>query len=128
MGNFKDLLPRDKFDNDRVEMIKKMDRDKILPLLPGLFEWTQDMNWPVAISVVELLLTFPEEIVPHVQDVLSSNDDNWKYFILNDLVRNLPIESRVQFREYLTRVSEAPTNSELAEGLDETAKDILETI
>ena len=128
MGNFKDLLPRDKFDNDRVEMIKKMDRDKILPLLPGLFEWTQDMNWPVAISVVELLLTFPEEIVPHIQDVLSSNDDNWKYFILNDLVRNLPIESRVQFREYLTRVSEAPTNSELAEGLDETAKDILETI
>ena len=128
MGNFKDLLPRDKHDDDRVEMLKKMDRDKILPLLPGLFEWTQDMNWPVAISVVELLLTFPEEIVPHIQDVLSSNDDNWKYFILNDLVRNLPIESRVQFREYLTRVSEAPTNSELAEGLDETAKDILETI
>lgn len=128
MGNFKDLLPRDKFDNDRVEMIKKMDRDKILPLLPGLLEWTQDMNWPVAKSVVELLLTFPEEIVPHIQDVLSSNDDNWKYFILNDLVRNLRIESRVQFREYLTRVSEAPTNSELAEGLDEIAKDILETI
>lgn len=105
-----------------------MDRDKILPLLPGLLEWIQDMNWPVAKSVLELLLTFSEEIVPHVQDVLSSNDDNWKYFILNDLVRNLPIESRVQFREYLIRVSEAPTNNELAEGLDETAKDILETI
>lgn len=128
MGDFKDLLPRDKFDDDRVEMIKKMDRDKILPLLPGLLEWIQDMNWPVAKSVLELLLTFSEEIVPHVQDVLSSNDDNWKYFILNDLVRNLPIESRVQFREYLIRVSEAPTNNELAEGLDETAKDILETI
>lgn len=128
MSNFEDLLPRDKFDNDRVEMIKKMDRDKILLLLPGLLEWTQDMNWPVAKSVVELLLTFPEEIVPHIQDVLSSNDDNWKYFVLNDLVRKLPIESRVQFREYLTRVSEAPTHNELSEGLDETAKDILETI
>ena len=128
MGNFKDLLPRDKHDDDRVEMLKKMDRDKILPLLPGLLEWIQDMNWPVAESVLELLLTFPEEIVPHVQDVLSSNDDNWKYFILNDLVRNLPRESRVQFREYLTRVSETPTNNELAEGLDETAKEILETI
>ena len=128
MNNFEDLLPRDKFDHDRVEMIKKLDRHKILPLLPGLLEWTQDMNWPVAKSVVELLLTFPEEIVPHVQDVLSSNDDNWKYFVLNGLVRKLPIESRVQFRAYLTRVSEAPTRNERAEGLDETAKEILEMI
>ena len=104
-----------------------MDRDKILPLLPNLLEWIQDMNWPVATSVLELLLTFPEEIVVHVQDVLSSDDDNWKWFILNDLVIKLPIESRVQFREYLTRVSETPTHNELAEGLDEIAKEILET-
>ncbi|MFJ6266178.1 DUF5071 domain-containing protein [Lysinibacillus xylanilyticus] len=48
MENFEDLLPRHKFDNDRVELIKKMDRDKILPLLPNLLEWIQDMNWPVA--------------------------------------------------------------------------------
>ena len=127
MEKIEDLLPRHKFDNDRVEMIKKMDRDKILPLLPNLLEWIQDMNWPVATSVLELLLTFPEEIVVHVQDVLSSDDDNWKWFILNDLVIKLPIESRVQFREYLTRVSETPTHNELAEGLDEIAKEILET-
>ncbi|MEK4425992.1 DUF5071 domain-containing protein [Solibacillus sp. FSL K6-1523] len=128
MDNFKELLPRNKFDNDRVEMIKKMDRDKILPLLPNLLEWIQDMNWPVATSVLELLLTFPEEIIPHVQDVLSSDDDNWKWFILHYLVIELPIESRVQFREYLTRVSETPTHNELAEELDEIAKEILETI
>ncbi|MFJ6211704.1 DUF5071 domain-containing protein [Lysinibacillus sp. NPDC092081] len=59
-------------------MLKKLDRDKILPLLPNLLEWIQDMNWPVASSILELLLTFPEEIVPHVQNVLSSDDENWK--------------------------------------------------
>jgi hypothetical protein len=128
MESFKDLLPRHKFDDDRVEMIKKMDRDKILPLLPSLLEWIQDMNWPVAPSVLELLLTFPEEIVPHVQDVLSSEDDNWKWFILHFLVIELPVESRVQFKEYLTRVAETPTQNELAEELDEIAKEILETI
>ncbi|MEY9979218.1 DUF5071 domain-containing protein [Lysinibacillus sp. RC79] len=121
MENFEDLLPRHKFDNDRVEMIKKMDRDKILPLLPNLLEWIQDMNWPVAPSVLGLLLTFPEEIVPHVQDVLSSDDDNWKWFVLHFLVIELPVESRVQFREYLTRVAETPTHNELA-------KEILEII
>ncbi|MGE8002711.1 DUF5071 domain-containing protein [Lysinibacillus sp. NPDC093216] len=128
MENFEDLLPRYKFDNDRVEMIKKMDRVKILPLLPNLLEWIQDMNWPVAPSVLELLLTFPEDIVPHVQNVLSSDDDNWKWFILHFLVTELPVESRVQFREYLTRVAETPKHNELAEELDEIAKEILETI
>lgn len=128
MENFEDLLPRHKFDNDSVAMIKKMDRDKILPLLPKLLEWIQDMNWPVAPSVLGLLLTFPEEIVPHVQDVLSSDDDNWKWFILHFLVIKLPVESRVQFREYLTRVAETPTHNELAEEIDEIAKEILATI
>ncbi|MGE7942673.1 DUF5071 domain-containing protein [Lysinibacillus xylanilyticus] len=128
MENFEDLLPRHKFDNDSVEMIKKMDRDKILPLLPKLLEWIQDMNWPVAPSVLGLVLTFPEEIVPHVQDVLSSDDDNWKWFILHFLVIKLPVESRVQFREYLTRVAETPTHNELAEEIDEIAKEILATI
>ncbi|MGE8037985.1 DUF5071 domain-containing protein [Lysinibacillus sp. NPDC093692] len=128
MENFGDLLPRHKHDHDRVEIIKRMDRDQILPLLPNLLEWIQDMNWPVAPSVLELLLTFPEEIVPHVQDVLSSDDENWKWFILNFLVIELSVESKVQFREYLTRVVETPTPNELAEELDEIARAILETI
>lgn len=128
MKRFKDLLPRHKTDDERVKMIKKMDRDKILPLLPGLLEWIQDMNWPVAPSVLELLLNFPEEVVPHVQDVLSSDDDNWKWFILHFLVIELPVESRVQFKEYLTRVAETPTQNEIEEELDEIAKEILETI
>ncbi|MFJ6211152.1 DUF5071 domain-containing protein [Lysinibacillus sp. NPDC092081] len=128
MESFEELLPRHKHDHDRVEMIKKMDRDKILPLLPNLLEWIQDMNWPVAPSVLELLLTFPEEIVPYVQDVLSSDDDNWKWFILHFLVIELPVKLRVQFREYLTRVAETPTHNELAEELDDIAKEILETI
>ena len=86
------------------------------------------MNWPVTPRVLELLLTFPEEITPHVQDVLSSDDDNWKWFILHFLIFKMPVESRVQFREYLTRVAETPTDNELAEKLDEIAKEILETI
>ncbi|WP_241747109.1 DUF5071 domain-containing protein [Lysinibacillus sphaericus] len=86
------------------------------------------MNWPVAPSVLELLLTFQEEVVPHVQDVLSSDDENWKWFILNFLVIELPVESRVQFREYLTSVVETPTPNEFAEELDEIARAILETI
>ncbi|MGX2958806.1 DUF5071 domain-containing protein [Peribacillus sp. JNUCC 23] len=126
MENFEGLLPRNQYDVDWVEKIKKLDRNKNLPLLPDLLVFTQDMNWPVAPSVLEMLLTFPREIVPHVQDVLSSDDDNWKWFILHYLVIELPVESRVQFKEYLTKVAETPTQNELAEELDKIAKEILE--
>ena len=46
----------------------------------------------------------------------------------NSLVIKLPVESRVHFKEYLTRVAETPTQNELAEELDEISKEILGTI
>ncbi|MFC6040228.1 DUF5071 domain-containing protein [Paenisporosarcina macmurdoensis] len=52
MEKFENLLTRHKSDFERVE--KNMDRNKILPLLPGLLEWTKDINWPIAPSVMEL--------------------------------------------------------------------------
>ena len=108
MESFEGLLPRNQYDMDSVEKIKKLDRKIIIPLLPDLLVFTQDMNWPVAPSVLGILLTFPIEIVPHVQDVLSSDDDNWKWFILHFLIIKLPVDSRVQFKEYLTRLAKHP--------------------
>ena len=93
-----DLLPRNKFDFKRMNYIKKMDRSEIRPLLPGLMEWLQDLNWPIATEVVELLLTFPNEIVPLVKDVLATNDYVWKYWCLECVVKGLPVELRTKFK------------------------------
>ncbi|MFJ5790414.1 DUF5071 domain-containing protein [Lysinibacillus sp. NPDC093197] len=128
MEEFEVFLPRNKHDVDKVEEIKKLDSNILVSLLPELLVFTQDMNWPVAPGILEILLTFPKEIVPHVHAVLSSDDDNWKWFILHFLVIELPLESREQFKEYLTRVAETPTEVELAEELDEIAKEILATL
>lgn len=128
MEEFEVFLPRNKHDIDKVEEIKNLDRNILVSLLPDLLVFTQDMNWPVAPGILEILLTFPKEIVPHVHAVLSSDDDNWKWFILHFLVIELPLESREQFKEYLTRVAETPTEVELAEELDEMAKEILATL
>jgi len=122
------FLPRNVYDVDKVGEIKNLDRETLVSLLPDLLEFIQDMNWPVAPGILEILLTFPKEIVPHVQDVLSSDDDNWKWYILHFLVIELPLASRVHFKEYLIRVAENPTANELAEELDEIAKEILATL
>lgn len=128
MAGFEGLLPRDKYDIEKVEKLKKLDRNIVESLLPELLVFIQDTNWPVAPGVLEILLTFPKEIVPYVQDVLASDDDNWKWFILHFLVIELPVESRMQFTAYLSRVAETPTANELAEELDEIAKEILATL
>ncbi|MFJ7952499.1 DUF5071 domain-containing protein [Lysinibacillus sp. NPDC096418] len=62
------------------------------------------------------------------QSALSSDSDNWKWFILHSLVIKLPVETIVHFKEYLTRVAEPPTKNELAEELDEISKEIIGTI
>lgn len=128
MEGYEDYLPLNIYDVDKVEKLKKLDRNVLEPLLPDFLEYTQDMNWPVASGVVEILLTFPKEIVSHVQAILSSNDDNWKWFILHFLVIKLPVESQVQFKQYLIRVAQTPTQNEIAEELDEIAKEIVDML
>ena len=86
------------------------------------------MNWPIANEVAELLLTFPNEIVPLIKDVLATNDDVWKYWCLECLVKKLPIELQIQFQSELLRIIEKPTEGEKLEELDEIAMEILRVI
>ena len=86
------------------------------------------MNWPIANEVAELLLAFPNEIVPLIKDVLATNDDVWKYWCLECLVKKLPIELQLEFQSELIRIVETPTVGEKLEELDETAMEILRVI
>jgi hypothetical protein len=64
-------------------------------------------------------------MVPLIKDVLSANDDVWKYWCLKILVRRLPEEFRMSFKSELIRMAERPTAGEKIEELDETAMEIL---
>jgi hypothetical protein len=126
--NAQAVLPRNKHDFERVEEIKRLDRNKIISLLPQLLEWVQDFNWPIASEIVDLLLTFPEEIVPEMKKVLATNDYIWKYWCLWKLIKELPLEYRELFKEDLNRLSQHPTDDEKLEELDEIAAEILQTL
>ncbi|WP_102272307.1 DUF5071 domain-containing protein [Cytobacillus massiliigabonensis] len=128
MNSYEDYLPTDKHDFDRVHQLKQMERTALLPLLPDLMEWIQDMNWPIAREVAELLLTFPNELVPLIKEVLATNDDVWKYWCLIILAKKLPEDMRKHLKAELTRLVESPTAGEKLEELDEIAREILRTI
>lgn len=128
MKNYTEYLPRDKHDFERVNQLKNLSREELVLLLPGLMEWVQDMNWPIAEEVSELLLTCPDEIIPLIKDVLVTNDDIWKYWCLIILVEKLPKDLIVQLKSGLIRLVESPTAGEKLEELDEIALEILHMI
>lgn len=125
MPNLDDRLPRNKFDFERVNNIKKMEKKDIIPLLPGLLEWIQDMNWPIAPEVTEILIVFPKEMVPHIKNVFSTNDDIWKFWCLEYLVKKFPPSYRDLLKGDLMRLIEIPTEGEKLEEVDKKAKEIL---
>ncbi|MBS4209513.1 DUF5071 domain-containing protein [Bacillus sp. FJAT-50079] len=128
MNASKDCLPRNKHDFIRVYQLKSIKRSGLIHLLPGLMEWIKDMNWPIAKEVAELLLTFPNELVPLLKTVLATNDDVWKYWCLECLVKKLPVELQMQLKDELVRLAKEPKEGEKLEELDETAMEILRMI
>ena len=128
VNNYAEYLPRNKHDIERVDQLKNLSRKELMPLLPGLMEWIQDMNWPIATEVVEILLPFSNEIVPLVKDVLATNDDVWKYWCLECLVKRFPVELQMQLKNDLVRLVEKPTEGEKLEELAGAAMKILQVI
>ncbi|WP_088071950.1 DUF5071 domain-containing protein [Gottfriedia luciferensis] len=128
MNEISNLLPRDKFDFERVNELKQLNKSDLIPVLPNLLEWIQDMNWPIAKETAKLLLNFPSEIVPYIKIVLQSDDYIWKYWCLSELVKKLPIDSKILFKDELEKLANSPTPDEQLEELDEIALEILGTL
>lgn len=125
MDRLNDILPKDKFDIKAVEKLKVLECEEIIYLLSKLIEWIQDMNWVIAPKIAELLLGFPNEIIPHIRKVFETDDDIWKFWCLDVLVKNLPSDSRLMLKDDLIRLAERPTDGEKLEEVDVKAKEIL---
>ncbi len=119
------LLPKDKFDYTSIANIKKLKRSEVIPLLPGLWEWVQDMNWPIAPGIAGILLEYPNEIVPLIKSVFNTDDCGWKYWCLLKLLPKLLKEHLHLLKHELQRLVESPTKNEKLEELDILAADIL---
>ncbi|MCM3115722.1 DUF5071 domain-containing protein [Neobacillus sp. MER 74] len=125
MEHLNHLHPKDKFDIDTVDKIKELNREEIISLLPKLLEWIQDMNWVIAPKIAELLLDFPNEIIPHIRKVFETEDDIWKFWCLEVLVKKLPSEPITMLKNDLIRLAEKPSEGEKLEEVDVKAKEIL---
>ena len=121
------LIPQNKYDLAQVKSVIEMGYPKVAPILPQLLEWLQDMNWPVARPLASFLTTIGEPLIPHVVNILRTDDHIWKYWVLSSVVSESSVMAKALSQE-LERLANTPTKEECEEDLPEIAKDILEKI
>lgn len=124
--DIRECLPRDKFDYEAVRKLSEFSDVELKVIIPELMEWLQDGNWPISKPVEDILLRLGEDLVPHIKDVLQTQDSSWEYFILVGLIDRLPISHLSMLRSDLVRILESPTHDEILEELDEVIVELLE--
>lgn len=124
-AGLEDCVPRDKHDADAVRRARALGFPTIDPILPDLLEWVQDINWPVAPLVVDLLEEAGPAIAPHILAILRSDDDVWKYHVIERCAPSWSPEIWVTVAEDVTRLRDRPSPSERAEEVDIVAREAL---
>ena len=117
-----DLIPKHKDDQVVIAALKKLSFEEIKPIVPDLLEWLQDINWPIAGPVAEVLEPFSHKIVPEIIEILKTNDGLWKLWTLTTLARTT---SNLTLLTEIKRIAEHPTRDELIEEVDIEAKAII---
>ncbi|RFM35149.1 DUF5071 domain-containing protein [Chitinophaga silvisoli] len=120
--NIQDLIPAHKGDDRGIERLKKLSFEEIQPIVPELLEWLQDVNWPIASDIADVLHPFVNRMVPEIIDIMKTNDGIWKYWILCTFGRDFKHPVLLQEIERIVRF---PTEDEIAEEVNIIALEIM---
>ena len=120
MHEIQSLVPQDKYDIERAEAAVAAGYPAVAPILPELLEWLQDCNWPVAHVLSPFLESIGSPLIPHVRNILATDDEVWKYWIINRIIRGSR-ELAEEFHAEVERIAYSPTENEALEELHETA-------
>jgi len=126
MEDVRQLVPTGKADLARAQAAVRAGYPAVAPVLYELVEWLQDYNWPVARILVPFLRSIGAPLVPHLWRVLQSDDDVWKYWVMNLLISSLSKDVASEFRRELERLCYSPEPNEKQGELDEQARQLLE--
>ena len=123
-----EFFPLHKSDVANARALLALGYPALGPHLKELLEWLQDGNWPISRPIGEFLLTVPEAIAPLIQEVLASEDHQWKYWCIVRLIGEMKPKVAEPFRFELLRLAECPTLAETQNELDKEALGALQKL
>ena len=117
----KGLIPKHKFDQETVEKLEKLSFEQLKPIIPELLEWLQDMNWPIARPVADILEPHIDKIVPEIIKIFKTDDGMWKYWVII-FVRNT---TNPLLLNEIERIAKFPSRDEIEDEVNFLAIAIL---
>ncbi len=115
------LVPKDKFDINAVERLSEADPFEIQLVLPELFDWTRDPNWPIAYKLASQLANFGDLIIPYLKHFLSHTTGSDEYAVFDEIMPRLSIAQIGLLKPDLERLAYEPTWFEQNEEYDKFA-------
>lgn len=98
-ANFHFILCRDKFDVASIEKITELELRTNPELYAGLLECFMDMNWPVAKVALGKMIFDDKKVVPYLKAVLASSDDEWIYFVKENVLPLMSMKIKRTLKE-----------------------------
>lgn len=123
----KHIIPKDKFDKDAIENLKKCSFNEIREYVPQLLEWLQDGNWPVSAPIFDYFLPHVNAIEDEIIKIFNTNDGMWKYWTLR-LISRFPGKVNDNLFQEITRMTEHPTKDEIDCEVQQEAAEVLQDL
>jgi len=120
--DIKKLIPKHKFDEGVIAGLKELSFEQLRPIIPELLEWLQDMNWPIAKPIADILKPFADRMTPQIIEILRTNDSMWELWILVTLARTT---TDPLLLNEIERIAKFPSKIEIEDGVNLEAIAIL---
>ena len=121
------FVPKHKDDFQAVEFLRKTDFERFKAHVNELLSWIQDMNWPVAKEIAEILSSYTNNIKKQIIYIIRGDDDIWKYWCIRELLYfTKEKELDCEIISELKRIVSDPTKGEVEEEVNLIAKETLE--
>lgn len=128
----KNLVPKEKSDTANIDKLMKLSDEEIECIIPELLEWLQDMNWPVADAVIEVLVNHKSVVEKHLLNLLKpdNGDEIWKLNVIRYVLGKWKNQSGITIDKdilsEIERIVEHPTDGEVLEEVDLVACELLD--
>lgn len=118
-------IPTNKEDLEFTHELKSMNIYDIKKDVPELLEWIQDGNWPQAPFIYEYFINYVNEIEDEILKILRSNDEMWKYWVINGLLYRSKFKPSNSILLELKQLYLHPSDDEKEAEVDISALDVI---
>ncbi|MBJ6361861.1 DUF5071 domain-containing protein [Paenibacillus sp. GCM10012307] len=108
-----EFIPSNKMDYYTIEKLRKLPYNEIEPIINQLLEWVEDINWPIAKEICQILIPLDLKLVPSLKKIVGGKDEVWADNCIRYIVKWLSEEAIRELSPELERIAFYPSEDEL---------------